>query len=117
MEELQIFNNPDFGNIRATIINNEPFFVGKDVAEVLGYSNSRKALSDHVDQEDKGVTICDTLGGKQEMTVINESGVYASMNTEVTNNEEKLIWAMAIIMIPLVIDAIIRLIQLGRMIG
>ena len=77
MEELQIFNNPDFGNIRATIINNEPFFVGKDVAEVLGYSNSRKALSDHVDQEDKGVTICDTLGGKQEMTVINESGVYA----------------------------------------
>ena len=77
MQELQIFNNPDFGNIRATIINNEPFFVGKDVAEVLGYSNSRKALSDHVDQEDKGVTICDTLGGKQEMTVINESGVYA----------------------------------------
>ena len=77
MEELKIFNNPDFGNIRATIINNEPFFVGKDVAEVLGYSNSRKALSDHVDQEDKGVTICDTLGGKQEMTVINESGVYA----------------------------------------
>lgn len=77
MEELQIFNNPDFGNIKATIINNEPFFVGKDVAEVLGYSNSRKALSDHVDQEDKGVTICDTLGGKQEMTVINESGVYA----------------------------------------
>lgn len=50
MEELQIFNNPDFGNIRATIINNEPFFVGKDVAEVLGYSNSRKALSDHGDQ-------------------------------------------------------------------
>lgn len=77
MNELQTFINPDFGNIRATIINNEPFFVGKDVAEDLGYTNSRKALSDHVDQEDKGVTICDTPGGKQEMTVINESGVYA----------------------------------------
>lgn len=77
MNELQVFINPNFGNIRATIINNEPFFVGKDVAEDLGYTNSRKALSDHVDQEDKGVTICDTLGGKQEMTVINESGVYA----------------------------------------
>lgn len=77
MNELQTFINPDFGNIRVTIINNEPFFVGKDVAEDLGYTNSRKALSDHVDQEDKGVTICDTLGGKQEMTVINESGVYA----------------------------------------
>ena len=77
MNDLQIFNNPDFGNIRATVISGEPYFVGKDVAEVLGYSNSRKALSDHVDQEDKGVTICDTLGGKQEMTVINESGVYA----------------------------------------
>lgn len=77
MNELQIFSSPDFGNIRVTVINNVPFFVGKDVAEVLGYSNSRKALADHVDQEDKGVTICDTLGGKQEMTVINESGVYA----------------------------------------
>ena len=108
MEELQIFNNPDFGNIRATIINNEPFFVGKDVAEVLGYSNSRKALSDHVDQEDKGVTICDTLGGKQEMTVI---------NTEITEREERLIIAMAIMIPPFLIDAIIRLIQLGRMIG
>ena len=76
MEELQIFNNPDFGNIRATIINNEPFFVGKDVAEVLGYSNSREALSDHVDQEDKGVTICDTLTtkvtGKGQIYFINK---------------------------------------------
>lgn len=63
--------------------NREPYFAGKDVAEALGYSNSRKALSDHVDQEDKGVTICDTLGGKQEMTVINESGVKHSKKTSV----------------------------------
>lgn len=57
--------------------NGEPWFVGKDVAEALGYSNSRKALSDHVDEEDKGVTKRDTLGGTQEMTIINESGLYS----------------------------------------
>lgn len=58
-------------------INGEPFLVGKDVAEILGYTNPRKALIDHVDSEDKGVTKCDTLGGTQEMTVINESGLYS----------------------------------------
>lgn len=55
----------------------EVFFVGKDVAEVLGYSNPRKALLDHVDNEDKGVTKRDTLGGTQKMTIINESGLYS----------------------------------------
>ena len=60
------------------MINNEPWFVGKDVAAVLGYSNSRKALIDHVDEEDKGVTKCDTLGGSQELTIINESGLVQS---------------------------------------
>lgn len=77
MNEIQIFNNPEFGEVRTTVINNEPYFVGKDVAEALGYSNPRKALADHVDDEDKGVTKCDTLGGNQELTVINESGLYA----------------------------------------
>lgn len=77
MNEIKIFENPEFGRIRTVIINNEPFFVGKDVAEVLGYSNSRKAILDHVDGEDKGVTKCDTLGGVQELTVINESGLYS----------------------------------------
>lgn len=76
MSELQIFKNAEFGSIRTLQINGEPYFVGKDVAEILGYSNSRKALADHVDEEDKGVTKCDTLGGTQEMTVINESGLY-----------------------------------------
>lgn len=58
--------------------NNEPWFVGKDVAEVLGYSNSRKALSDHVDKEDKGgVTIRDAIGRTQRVTCINESGLYS----------------------------------------
>jgi len=77
MDELQIFNNEEFGQVRVVTRDNEPWFVGKDVAEILGYSNSRKAIADHVDEEDKGVTKCDTLGGIQEMTVINESGLYS----------------------------------------
>lgn len=77
MNEIQIFNNKEFGNIRTVNIDGEPWFVGKDVAEALGYSNSRKALADHVHYDDKGVTKCDTLGGKQDLTVINESGLYA----------------------------------------
>lgn len=59
------------------VINDEPWFVGKDVAEALGYSNPRKAIIDHVDEDDKGVTKCDTPGGMQDLIVINESGLYA----------------------------------------
>lgn len=77
MNELQIFSNPEFGNVRAIEINGEPWMVGKDVATALGYSNPRKALAAHVDDEDKGVTKCDTLGGTQNMTIINESGLYS----------------------------------------
>ena len=77
MNNMQIFQNPEFGELRIFEIDNEPWFVGKDVAERLGYSNSRKALVDHVDEEDKGVTKCDTLGGAQGMTIINESGLYS----------------------------------------
>ena len=77
MNDLQIFNSPEFGEIRAVELDGEPWFVGKDVATALGYTNSRKALSDHVDEEDKGVTKCYTPGGEQEMTIINESGVYS----------------------------------------
>lgn len=76
MNEVQTFNFKD-NEVRTLLINNEPYFVGKDVAEVLGYSNPRKAIIDHVDEEDKGVTKCDTLGGVQELTVINESGLYS----------------------------------------
>ena len=77
MNELQIFENEEFGAIRTVTIDNEPWFVGKDVAEALGYSNPRKAIGDHVLEEDKGVSKCDTLGGKQDLTIINESGLYA----------------------------------------
>ena len=76
--EIKIFKNEMFGEIR-TLTNEqgETFFVGKDVAQALGYSNTRKALQDHVDDEDKGVTKRDTLGGIQQMVVINESGLYS----------------------------------------
>lgn len=77
MNEIKIFENTEFGRVRSLMINDEPYFVGKDVAEILGYSNTRKAILDHVDKEDKGVTKRDTLGGNQELTVINESGLYA----------------------------------------
>lgn len=76
MNELKNFTFED-QQIRVLTIEGEPWFVGKDVAEVLGYSNSRKAIADHVDSEDKGVTKCDTLGGTQKLTVINESGLYS----------------------------------------
>lgn len=77
MNQLEIFKNREFGEIRTVGIDGEPWFVGKDVAEILGYSNSRKAISDHVDVEDKGVTKWNTPGGMQDFVIVNESGLYA----------------------------------------
>ena len=77
MNNIQLFNSPEFGQIRTITDNDGIYFVGKDVAEILGYANPRKALIDHVDLEDKGVTKCDTPGGVQDLTTINESGLYS----------------------------------------
>ena len=77
MQQVMLFENKEFGEIRTLIIDGQPYFVGKDVAEILGYSNTRDALSKRVDDEDKGVAKCDTLGGIQELTIINESGFYS----------------------------------------
>lgn len=77
MNELQIFKSEEFGEVRTILINEEPWFVGKDVATALGYSNTRDALMAHVEEEDKGVVKCDTPGGKQDMVAVNESGLYA----------------------------------------
>lgn len=77
MNEIKIFENPEFGKVRTVEVDGEPWFVGKDVAEILGYSNTRDALTKRVFDEDKGVANCDTLGGTQEMTIINESGLYS----------------------------------------
>lgn len=76
MNEIQEFYfNGDA--VRTLLRDNEPYFVGKDVAEILGYRNPRDALSKHVDSDDKGVAKCDTLGGTQQTTIINESGLYS----------------------------------------
>lgn len=75
--EIKVFENTEFGSVRGIEINGEPWLVGKDVAKILGYSNTRDAISKHVDDEDKGVAKCDTLGGVQDLTIINESGFYS----------------------------------------
>lgn len=75
--KIQIFKKAEFGSVRTMEMNGDIWFVGKDVADILGYTNTPKAIKDHVDDEDKGVTKCDTLGGTQEITIINESGLYS----------------------------------------
>lgn len=78
MNDLQIFNHPDFGEVRTVTINDEPWFVGKDVAQVLGYAKTENALAAHVDGDDtlkQGIT--DSLGRIQNTTLINESGLYS----------------------------------------
>ena len=76
---IRIFTNEVFGEIRTCQVNNQIMFVGKDVAMALGYANTRKAVLDHVDKEDRedGVTIRDAIGRDQKATFINESGLYA----------------------------------------
>ena len=76
--EITVFNNTEFGSVRTLVINDEPYFVGKDVALILGYAKPRNAIAAHVDEEDKkDAPIQGDLGGTQEMTVINESGLYS----------------------------------------
>lgn len=78
--EIKIFNNPEFGEIRTVAIDGEPWFVGKDVAEALGYGKGNSvanAVARHVDGDDKGVTELMTPGGKQNSIIINESGLYS----------------------------------------
>lgn len=77
MNELQIFKNDEFGDVRAVEIDGEPWMVGKDIANALGYNNPLKAIRDHVDTDDKGVNEMDTPGGKQKFVFINESGMYS----------------------------------------
>ena len=77
MNEIQIFNNSEFGEIRTLTIDNEPYFVGKDVATVLGYGDTDQAIRKHVDEEDKLSRRFDGSGQARNMTVINESGLYS----------------------------------------
>lgn len=90
MNELQLFNF-ESNQVRALLIDDEPWFVGKDVAEILGYSNPRKAIIDHVDDEDKtdGVTIRDSIGREQHPMCINESGLYSLVLSSKLPNAKK----------------------------
>lgn len=76
MNDLQLFNNPEFGVVRAVEVDGEPWFVGKDVSLALGYTNPQKAIRDHVDAEDRTVNDSFTVNGTA-ITLINESGLYS----------------------------------------
>ena len=79
MQEIQIFNNAEFGSVRTLEVNGEPYFVGKDVAEILGYAKPENAIATHVDNEDKTTTLIQGTGSnyKSNAVVINESGLYS----------------------------------------
>ena len=86
--EIQLFKF-EGKEVRTLKVDDEPWFVGKDLAEILGYSNTRDALSRHVEPEDKGVAKLDTLGGKQNQTVVNESGMFSLILSSSLPNAKK----------------------------
>ena len=73
--QLQVFNSSDFGEVRTTVRDGEPWFVAADVCKALSISNHRDALG-RLDEDEKGVALTDTLGGKQNLTIVNEPGLY-----------------------------------------
>ena len=77
MNNLKVFKNNDFGSVRTIIIDGEPYFVGKDVATILGYTNPQKAIRDHIDKDDKLTERFVQSGQNREMIIINESGLYS----------------------------------------
>lgn len=97
MNNLQIFSNAEFGNIRTVTIDGEPWFVGKDIAEALGYSNASKAVTNHVDSEDKQFMMCNiadsqngnVLIGQSKTAIINESGLYSLILSSKLPNAKK----------------------------
>lgn len=89
MNELQIFKSEEFGEIRTIEIDNEPWFVGKDIAAALGYAAERNAIASHVDDDDKLTHKIDASGQKREMTIINESGLYSLVLSSGLPNAKK----------------------------
>lgn len=77
MNELKIFDNEEFGEIRTVLVDGEPWFVGKDVASALGYAKPADAIGKRVDLEDRGISKMETPSGRQDMVIINESGLYS----------------------------------------
>lgn len=86
MNDIKVFSNPEFGSIRTLEINREPYFVGKDVAEALGYSNTRKALADHVDEEDKGVKNLTPLEESNSQGFVENEDYTSVLSGTVVNN-------------------------------
>lgn len=89
MDELKIFENPAFGKVRVVEQGGEPWFIGKDVAEILGYSNTPKAIRDHVDDEDKLAERIVLSGQNREVAIINESGLYSLILSSKMPNAKK----------------------------
>lgn len=97
VNNLQVFSNSEFGNIRTVTVNGEPWFVGKDIAGALGYSNPSKAVMNHVDDEDKQFLMCDiadsqngnVLTGQSKTAIINESGLYSLILSSKLPNAKK----------------------------
>ena len=95
MNELQIFNSPEFGQVRTIVKDNEVWFVGRDIAEALGYSDTKSALIDHVDIEDKNIFKSGDLPPlnfvipNRGMTFINESGLYSLVLSSKLPNAKK----------------------------
>lgn len=97
MNDVLVFSNSEFGNIRTVTVNGGPWFVGKDIAEALGYSNASKAVMNHVDDEDKQFLMCDiadsqngnVLTGQSKTAIINESGLYSLILSSKLSNAKK----------------------------
>lgn len=97
VNDVLVFSNSEFGNIRTVTVNGEPWFVGKDIAEALGYSNASKAVMNHVDDEDKQFLMCDiadsqngnVLTGQSKTAIINESGLYSLILSSKLPNAKK----------------------------
>ena len=87
--KIEIFRNEEFGTVRTLTIDGEPYFVGKDVAEILGYSNTQKAIRDHVDDEDKLTERIVLSGQNREIIIINESGLYSLILSSKLPNAKK----------------------------
>lgn len=89
MNNMETFKNNEFGEVRVLEINNEPWFVGKDVAKILGYAKPTDAVRKRVDEEDRGISKMETPSGIQEMTIINESGLYSLILSSKLPNAKK----------------------------
>lgn len=89
MKELQVFNSEEFGSVRTVMVDGQPYFVGKDIAEILGYANPSKALADHVDNEDKLNNESLSSLGQRGGWLINESGLYSLILTSKMENAKK----------------------------